>query len=106
MGPSDTAGQPVSVVEHEPTSAMPNGSSSATGEPKTTEESSPALGHASKSVESKPITVADGDSALGSVSETPEASCAAGPGPEMEDEPLDVDVRLVTPSSNVHTDVY
>ena len=106
MGSSDTAGQPVSAVEDEPTSAMPIGSSSATGEPKMTEKSTPALGHASKSVEPKPITVADGDSALGSVSEAPEASWAAGPGPEMEDEPLDVDVRLVDLSSNVYTDVH
>ena len=106
MGHSDTAGQPVSVGEREPTSAMPIGSPSATGEPKTIEESTPALGCASKSVDPKPITVADSDSALGSVSEAPEASWATGSGPEMEDEPLDVDVRLVDLSSNVYTDVY
>jgi hypothetical protein len=104
MGPSDTAGQPVPLVEHEPTSAVLNEPSSATGEPRAIEKSTPDLGHQPGSVE--PQITADGDSALGSLSEPFEASGAAGQGPVIHDEPLDAEVILINPASNFYADIY
>lgn len=99
MGPpNDTAGQRA-VLEHEgPTSAVPvTAIPSATGS-KTTEESTPALAHTSRIV--GPGIGADGDSALGS--EIPGLSGVASATP---DEGLDVDVRMVSPTCSIYTNI-
>ena len=104
VGLSDAAGQPVSVVGPEPNPATPISSSEATGEPKSIQEPAGTVGKKQKSVQ--PGAVADGDSALGSVWETPGASEIGGSEPGMQDQPLDVDVRLAKPPSKASIDVY